>query len=364
MDDPPGFVEETLERPRLTARLSAALLLCAALAPARAGDYHDVATLVCADCHVVHLRPAEAVGASRPRAPVGPLLKQDVNELCLACHDESTRAPDVLGANFGKHPGDVRQAGYLNRLGVGDTATGHTLGSDEAAPGSNPPWRPADEPHGARGLDCIHCHAPHGTTPGEPSAWRNLRSDAGRNRPGEGAVSYNVRPGANDLSRDVFQREALRYDESAVDFNEPDRTDSAIARFCAGCHGEFHGPPGDPTTVGGVPGSRGRFEAFLRHPAAGVDLGSGSRESASVTLYNAHANKVKVMTASGVWNPAGADATPTCVSCHKAHGNGNAFGLIYRSGTGRPTEDGDARGTRVEHLCGQCHGETPLFARL
>ena len=61
------------------------------------------------------------------------------------------------------------------------------------------------------------------------------------------------------------------------------------------------------------------------------------------------------------------DATPGCVSCHKAHGNQNPFGLFYlgRTPSGTPNEQGalmagqvamtDQIGTR--NLCGQCHGQ-------
>lgn len=329
------------------------------------GDYHEGSTLDCAECHVLHPRPFQS-SLPAPGARVGPLLKKDVNDLCLSCHDNSARASDVLGTNHGKHPEDVRQAGFLSRVGVtGATGTGHTLDSLETAPGSSPPWSAASEDGGARGLSCIHCHAPHGSGHGE-RAYRNLRADAGNHQMGEGLVTYNAgSPGTNDLSRDVFVRQALRYDESMVDFNEPQPDDSAMARFCAGCHGAFHGRPGDAATIGGELGPGGKYRGFVRHPAAGVDvsLRADDEEGTSAMLFNQHQNKVKVMSASGMWNPIGSDATPTCITCHKAHGNDNAFGLIYRSGRGRVTENGDSHGNQVEHLCGQCHVEASSFAR-
>jgi len=64
---------------------------------------------------------------------------------------------------------------------------------------------------------------------------------------------------------------------------------------------------------------------------------------------------VQVMSASGVWDPPAADNTPSCMSCHKSHGNQNAFGLIYMSGTGTVTEEGDVNGTQSKDLCKQCH---------
>ncbi|MEW6746473.1 MAG: hypothetical protein AB1486_27345 [Planctomycetota bacterium] len=341
--------------------LSASLIVPSA----GAGDYHDGKTLICSDCHVVHLRtarPPDAAEESLPNpteatGPTGdPLLRDSVNDLCLSCHDNSTRAADVLGANLGRSPGEVRQAGFLNRLGsVGSTATGHTLEALEPAPGSQPSWKPEDENGAGVGLACINCHAPHGQQ-GLARAYRNLRADAGNNRGGEGLVTYNDgKPGLNDLSRDVFVRRTLAYDESAVDFNEPNPSDSAIARFCAGCHNTFHGNMGGPA-IGGSP-RRGGYAGFLRHPAAGVNIGATGGAWSSNSLFISHAQRVKVMSESGVWDPPGRDVTPTCISCHKAHGNANAFGLIFRSGQGTRTENGDTRGGTLEHLCGQCHGQ-------
>jgi len=53
------------------------------------------------------------------------------------------------------------------------------------------------------------------------------------------------------------------------------------------------------------------------------------------------------------------DASPFCLSCHKAHDNMNAFGLIFLSGTaGQPyTEEGSTTDpqTGIRNLCRQCH---------
>ena len=322
------------------------------------GDYHEGTTLDCGDCHVMHPRPAEGPSSLAPGPRVGELLREDVNDLCLACHDDSPNAADVLGPNSGSRPGDVRQAGALNRLGRGGVpSTGHTLDSLAVAPGSSPPWS-ADRENGAgNGLNCINCHAPHGGGHAGPT-YRNLRDDAGNNLPGQGLVTYNHgAPGLNDLTRDVFVRRALDYDESAVDFNEPDPRDSAIGRFCAGCHTDFHGAPGSAQIGGEREGDS--VTAFLRHPVAGVDIGAarGGRRS-KLSRFASLENRVKVMSELGRWDAPGSDVTLTCISCHKAHGNDNPFGLIYRSGHGRIDENGDSGGGTLEALCGQCHAET------
>jgi cytochrome c553 len=173
-------------------------------------------------------------------------------------------------------------------------------------------------------------------------------------------VTYNYDTvGTNNLARDVFERQTAEYDETDVDWNEPDTTKSAIANWCAGCHSNFHGDVGS-ANVGGV-AFGGGFEEFVRHPSGGVNIGAVGGGHSSLSLYNQHTNKVKVLSSAGVWNPAGSDVTPTCVSCHKGHGNGNPFGLIYRQGTGTLNEDGDTAGNQLEDLCGQCHVQGTYF---
>ncbi|MHC5209178.1 MAG: cytochrome c3 family protein [Planctomycetota bacterium] len=337
-------------------------LLVLALAPRpRAGDYHEGATLNCSECHVVHVASLEGEGFvpltwdTDPKSGASSLLKKDINELCLSCHDDTPRATDVLGLNGGNTPHAIRQAGSLGLLGVvGSEATGHTLGSRAIAPGSDPPWSAETENGPGQGLNCINCHAQHGSRGLSTLTYLNLRADPGNLSAEEALVTYNHEtPGASDPSRDVFVRRALDYDESAMDFNEPDPTDSAIGRFGSGCHTEFHGRPSDDA-IGGQP-TEGSWSAFLRHPTAGVDVGALGGEWSSRVALNGHTNRIKLASSSGSWDPAGEDASPTCLSCHKAHGNNNPFGLIYRSGRGDLTEDGDSQGESIMDLCGQCH---------
>ena len=339
-----------------------AITVVAALASsapwATAGDYHSAGTLRCNDCHVMHFSQSHGYGPSGTGtwvrlgglAPNRSLLRQQTNDLCLACHDGSLLATDVLGAaNSGSQPGIVRLGGYLNRLGAtGAPDTGHTLGSLDSAPGSSPAWSPQDENGLGRGLSCTNCHDPHGapaTAHPTGSQYRNLRDD-----PGNGNalwVTYNhSTPGSNNVSRDVFERAQLSYDESRVDWNEPNSQRSAIARWCGGCHTEMHG-----NWLGGSGGGGGHNSGGLpEHPVEDEDL-----ETDMVLRYNSLVNRVKVTSEIGLWSPAGRDASPTCITCHKAHGNGNPRGLIFRSGTGILTENGDTGGTSQGNLCRQCH---------
>ncbi|HEX6944024.1 MAG TPA: cytochrome c3 family protein [Gemmatimonadaceae bacterium] len=344
-----------------------ALALLVPLA-AMAGDYHRSASLVCADCHTMHFSQQHGYGTGAtstypegftPLAGAGPhayLLRNEVNELCLTCHDGETTAPDVLGANTNTY---VRMAGALNE--VADAAavqeTGHTLGTTDPAPGSNPSWAAS-----TTGLECTNCHFPHGG-----SNYRNMAGNPGNySSLGRSYVAVTYNAGAaptyagsfpQDLTKDIYQHDgslnqlATHYAWANVDFNEPAATPalyggSSYAFFCKGCHTDFHGDKGGPE-VGGATG-----EAWLRHPAAVANIGEMGGGHSSYSRYSGLTNHVKTMSASGVW-PA-TDNSPSCFSCHKSHGNENAFGLIYMSGTGTITENGDV-GTTVKELCRNCH---------
>jgi len=313
---------------------------------ALAGDYHTGASLVCSDCHIMHASQqhgynADGTGnyASYDATPHEGLLRNSPNELCLTCHDGQSWAPDVLYTNTNS---DVRAAGALNMPGFGLDPTGHTLGSTATAPGgtfANPD-----------GLECVDCHQQHGFNPSGGNPYRNLTYSPG------GAYAYpgiivDYAVGTNDLTKDVYEvvdSGTQHYSWDNVFFNEPDPTGSAYAEFCKGCHTEFHGAPGD-ANMGGASGVD-----WLRHPTAGADIGAQTGGHSSLAQFQANTNQVKVMSASGDWTGANADLTPSCMTCHKAHGNQNAFGLIFMAGTGTVTEEGDS-GTQVKDLCKQCH---------
>ena len=322
-------------------------IVAIAFAPgsARAGDYHSSSTLICSDCHVAHFSVSheynEGADVPVPLGPVGPnprLLKAaDANELCLTCHDGQTDVPDVFGANSGT--AGNRMGGALNAAAghkpndSGYAAIdGHTLWDNSIAPGGT--WtNPA-------GLSCTDCHSAHGSA----AQYRNLRtSTSATNKFFGKALTYSSV--TYDGTKAVFQRNgAGAYTEADVDFNEPDPLGSHYGAWCKSCHTNFHGAPGDANMGGGALGS------FLRHPTAGEDI-SGSR----MTQFSSRTNRVKVMSpANNGWNiPLDPGVSPSCFSCHKSHGNQNGFGLIYMSGTGVVTEEGD--GGAYRDLCRQCH---------
>lgn len=329
-----------------------------------AGEYHYGQTLVCYDCHTMHFSQSHKWSGATPVSNTaalggdwlgssGPnqyLLKgSNQNSLCLACHDGQTFAPDVLGANTNNY---VRAAGALTTgTAPYEAWKGHTLDGLVTPPGGYMNLR----------LECVNCHSPHGNT-----SYRNLD---GTSTP----VTYAK--GTNDLTKDVFLRSwtlgqiATNYSVDNVDFNEPPATPqnrgSPMATFCRGCHTEFHGRGGD-SNMGGTGGT-----GWLRHPTADADIGkyAADGQHSSLDVFKNKLYRVKVMSPLGDWGTQGSawaaaptNLTPTCVTCHKAHGNQNPFGLLFLAGTGPLTEEGDSDGNsssnpgvRMRALCGQCH---------
>lgn len=319
-----------------------------------AGDYHKGATLACQECHVMHYSTthgynANGTGITTPLGSAGPyeyLLRNDINDLCLSCHDGSSFAPDVLAANGGIVTANGRLGGALNRDNTAPyfDATGHTLGSTAAAPGGT--WANAD------GLNCADCHTVHGRSPissavDPKGSYRNLNSYVGS--PAIAGLSYAV--GTNDLTKDMFEVSAgmggNHYDYTNVDFNEPITNGSHYADFCKQCHTNFHGTSTDANMNDG--------SEWLRHPTADANIAGGN-----LTRFAGLAYRVKVMSSTGNWGTYGTawtgaptDLTPSCMSCHKGHGNQNAYGLVYATGAANLGEQGD--GAAYKNLCQQCH---------
>jgi hypothetical protein len=340
----------------------AILVFCASIV--MAGDYHSGATLVCTDCHTMHYSISHDYDGTTPSTvdlgtsgPHEALLKDSPNELCLQCHDGQTFAPDVKGTNTNSY---VREAGAIpTGAAPYEEYKGHSLGSMDTPPGNDGTYVAS-----AEGLRCNDCHMQHGGN----GVYRNLTTRG----PLGAAATITYATGTNDTTKDVFQRNGAgsamsdHYTADNVDFNEPNITASKYALWCKNCHSDFHGDKGS-ANMGGIVGGVDDGHDWLRHPTAGVDIGGNTPHGHStMATFNraGKTNYVKVMDAAGQWNyaaagttsPSAAAYTPSCFTCHKAHGNQNAFGLIEMGQTGTVTEEGTVGGT-PKMLCQQCHGQ-------
>jgi len=355
-------------------------LMSLAASGALASNYHTGLDLICSDCHTAHASQSHGNGDSRgapfDNVPIvsGPhqmLLRNEVNALCLTCHDNSPSAPDVLGANTGKYSGQLRQAGALNEAGSSDESHGHSLDWTGTIPGADGTTSPTTLA-GSAGLECTTCHAQHGSA----TQYRNLlnRDLALSNGNHVNFSTKNLTYEAKDPlttatnTKDVVIRADRDYNQLDVEFQEQNQTKSAYGDWCKTCHTTFHGSGGEAnmgSVSGGAIATGGT--PWLRHPQADVNIGGATTDAStfisSLAVYRQHATKgpghaSKVMDANHLWTGnATTDntITPSCFSCHKGHGNNNPFGLIFMGGSSTPTEEGD--GGDFRGMCHQCHSQ-------
>lgn len=375
--------------------LAVPLVLALGALTADAGEYHAGNNLLCSDCHTAHFSMQHNWDGTTPvsttpqpggnwlgtSGPNNYLLKAPANQLCADCHDGQTFAPDVVGVNSNAAPSQGRSAGAVNDTTMGapyNTWKGHTLGDTTSPPGYNPAvvGAPANWYVPGNGLECINCHSQHGSA----TSYRNLGSYALGGAAAAARPTYTINT-SNDTTKDVWINLASYtagsgsaaifdpyYDNANVSFNRNDgtvgttQTSNRMDTFCATCHGNFHGGAGD-AGIGATPAA---LDGFIRHPTSAVTIGASGTQGygghSSLTRFVANTTKVRVYAS----DRAGyTDATPGCISCHKAHGNQNPFGLVFlnRNAVSVGEEGGYGTGqtqdipTAYRNLCGQCHGQ-------
>jgi hypothetical protein len=381
--------------------LAAALFATTALA----GEYHTYTTLVCSDCHTMHASrthsfgtnaqdntdtSAYGLGATGVLATGNDALLKgsDLNRTCLTCHDGDTTIPDVLNSNSGAFP---RSAGALNATFASDANypafTGHTIGTGATPPGyagaglviaSGPQgqiksytWTP-----GTTTLGCNGCHSVHGAV-----SYRNLGSTG----PSYSIVSSGT---AIDPTVDVTEFGGKNYNQGGIFYGQATGgLNYKMNLLCEKCHGNFH-------SSSGVLKAEGTGTVFQRHPTDGVGFTSGGLVTIQASSHGGFKNllgaqsatlgnstNVKVIfkgaankTSDGRAVPGTSEMTIGCLTCHKAHGNQNSYGLIFygdaagsavsatnalaTTATYSPVADTTEEGNgvhNVRQLCIQCH---------
>jgi hypothetical protein len=265
------------------------------------------------------------------------LLKAaDPLDLCLTCHDNVANIPDVVMSDVNGLA--ERSAGYF-AAPEEVTINGHTLGRNIITGAENLCSRCHWGSEWVATVTCIDCHNPHGN--GNP---RNLQwpSDP------EGTPPFGLlNPDPAPAGMGKYERDNTRYGTlNSILLREP-------TTMCTDCHhkfsGEFYVDPNHDNIHTRHP-SYDSERAGRTHISDGGTRGStnpahwtaGMGSGFDVPRVRIVVDGATTYAAAGSTNPATAGVF--CLSCHKAHGSDQAFGMAW-------TLDAppDATG------CDQCH---------
>lgn len=305
-------------------------------------------------------------------------------QLCLYCHGKDSLESAVDGnkipprveytrsltANkYTPSAGDFLDRGALNE------ANRHSIGTNVS--GFLPPGYSGSSWGGVTArfsttFNCLFCHAQHGN-----ENYRNLRYDPGNPVQDDAKVGADIPyitegvtvtvpagkcNNGTDPPCDVYIVNTTAYPDDRWKYNRANVTFgissvtnteiSGISVFCGKCHGDFYGLSGAGNMGGAAtadaPGAGDTATAqnvgddpWVRHPVGDIQLGqstynlSGHIDGPKILANSLDTDFTMIRLADGeVWPPVGYDKAaavatvgkqqPFCLSCHYAHGGGNA----------------------------------------
>jgi len=329
----------------LTVLVGVALAVSVPLMMAETGAFHDVAHLQCNKCHTMHYSegggiPTIGSGFGWDAEAGGPfphlLLKKNITDLCLACHDAPTISPDVFNASIETPGGDFKHSGTN-----GDETKGHNPGG---APGNVSLSIPLDSvlgltPPGGAVLTrwtCVECHYAHGSTDGA-FMFRNVLKF--------GLTSSNFVAGDNEEC-DIWDGSSANIAQSSTNHNVYKTSiignkSIGFGRWCAVCHGDYHGAARSDSKVGDG-------ADWWSHPTATAlpaSYLSNYYGTSNYTYPLETANSSASITAE--WAQSQGNEGVTCLTCHKAHASEYANATRWDNATASGSGTG----------CNKCHNK-------
>ena len=337
-------------------------LLLAGTASSQVMNSYHGSELLCSDCHTIHYsqhhdysgNPTGGDNLPANADTGGPfenlLIKANTTELCLVCHDSQPGTPDVLGADANGL--NERSAGFFGD--VGDlNPTGHNLrqdslpfypdvmGDPSVCSDCHPNYFGYGSGPANATLGCLNCHDPHGRDRDDVDyRYRNLRW---AEYPGlEPVIKAHVNPSPG-APINVYERANIGYAAPAVQNPVPKWRE--VTNICMGCHHGFIGNYNTRLEDNGVLDDCGRHpitysESGVWEPINGrADVTEVNTDPANWVLVSGGAGftaetprlpfLVKGATDYEGATTVAADNEVFCLTCHKAHGSGNSFGLTW-----------------------------------
>ncbi len=310
--------------------------------------YHNGETLMCSDCHTMHASMQHNyAGTSAGEGNISSfpwtttanpqLLKySDPLDLCLSCHDGLVGAPDVVNSDINGLA--ERSGGFFDEPAI-VSAHGHDLGRNLPSGGSNLcvrcHWGAPED----KRVTCIDCHSAHGN--GNP---RNVQwaSDPA------GTPPFGLFNPAGMTGLTKYERANTGYG-TANDITMREQTN-----MCIDCHHTFSGAYYTDNDGDGIHERHPSYDSERSHTNS-IDQGSmrgttnpahwdgGVGQGFTGTLRVPFVTNGALDYASSTVVDAGTNGV-FCLSCHKAHGSANAFGLVWTVNGG------------IDNLgCDQCH---------
>ncbi len=323
-----------------------------------ADDPHPYHTdLQCSDCHTMHYSeggaPIKTPSGESYAGPSEFLIRADsVNLLCLSCHDSGTGgingAPDVWGVASYETPVLKRAAGsFQGSVGV-ISHKGHSLGVvKDIAPGSNPIVT------FPTGLTCVSCHDAHGN-----GNYRSLKSNVGNGTHLKVSYINGIYSGSSSIFQVELNPTSIHYSTRNIQYRRDTPVDG-LSQWCKGCHTNFHGTGGEINDSGILLGDNNATNsAWVQHPITGVTMSQAVKNQhldSSAWFNEKLKSRLPVVSPSNQipGTNTNSDNQVACITCHKAHGSTNPFGLIYDNPLSPNREDG----TSLMQSCQQCHNK-------
>lgn len=322
----------------------------------------------CVNCHTMHSSQTPAPtewtdkGWTSTTPPAGALVVTG----CFGCHSHTgsdstltagnTTLPIVWNKTAPSNP--LAGGNFYYRQSAADDKKVHNVlditGQDSILASYEPPGYKAVGgigPVGAWGTNQLRCAGAYGCHGNRATAVTDQFAAVRGYHHATGATPYRFLNGIEGKEDDDWEEEVAT-DHNVYKGDDADNT-ATISYLCGQCHGNFHKHANLGTTS-----EVGSASPWLRHP---TDIALAASGGSSFTTDYGTSINYNTETPVGFEDPVAvavpittftaANARVLCLSCHRAHGSGNAQGDILRFAY----DDSIGAGSHATTGCLRCH---------